>query len=107
ACVLYTYAGYPLLLALLGRWRGRPIRPQGPPPRSVSIVIAAHNEERSVERRLRELTGLLESSGVEGEVILVSDGSTDGTVPLARALTKGRVRVLELPARGGKAAALN
>jgi len=107
ACVLYTYAGYPLLLMLLARWRSRPVCAQGPPPRSVSLVIAAHNEEHAVERRLTELTNLLDMSGLRGEVILVSDGSTDGTVPLARAFTKDRVRVLELPERVGKALALN
>lgn len=106
-CVVYTYAAYPLLLRLLARWRSRPVCAEGPPPRSVSIVVAAHNEERSIERRLSELTAMLEAGGLDGEVILVSDGSTDGTVPLARAFTKERVRVCELPARGGKAAALN
>ncbi len=84
ACVVYTYVAYPLLLALLARWRGRPVCALGPPPRSVSIVIAAHNEEKNVDRRLTELTGLLEASGLSGEVIVVSDGSTDGTAPLAR-----------------------
>jgi biofilm PGA synthesis N-glycosyltransferase PgaC len=107
ACVVYTYAGYPLLLALLARWRGRAVCATDPLPDSVSIVVAAHNEEKSVDRRLTELIGLLETSGLNGEVILVSDGSTDGTAPLARAHTKGRVRVIELPARRGKAAALN
>src|SRR5205807_8858692 len=43
---------------------------------------------------------------LSGEVVLVSDGSSDGTAAVARAHTKGPVRVLELPARVGKAAAL-
>lgn len=107
ACVFYTYAGYPLLLAVLAWRRGRRLCPTGPAPRSVSIVVAAHNEEQSVDRRLTELTSLLESSGLAGEVILVSDGSTDATAALARAHTKGPVRVCELPLRGGKAVALN
>src|SRR6185437_2957674 len=107
ACVLYTYAVYPLLLALLARWRGRPVCAMGSLPRSVSIVVAAQNEEQAVDRRLTELTGLLKSSGLSGEVILVSDGSTDGTVELARMHTKDCVRVRELPDRVGKAAALN
>ena len=106
-CVVYTYAGYPLLLRLLARWRGRPVCAEGPPPRSVSIIIAAHNEEQTVSRRLKELTGMFEASGLDGEIILVSDGSTDGTAPLARVFTKERVKVCELPSRLGKAAALN
>ncbi len=106
-CVVYTYVAYPLLLALLARWRGWPLCAEGPPPRSVSIIIAAHNEEQTVERRLQELSQLLDTSGLDGEIILVSDGSTDGTVPLARMFTKERVRVRELPMRVGKAAALN
>ena len=107
ACVVYPYAAYPLALALLARWRGRPVRVAGSPPRSVSIVIAAHNEEESVDRRLKELTGILDASGLEGQVILVSDGSTDATAALARAHTKNRVRVLEMGKNGGKAAALS
>jgi cellulose synthase/poly-beta-1,6-N-acetylglucosamine synthase-like glycosyltransferase len=106
-CVVYTYAAYPLLLGLLARWRGRPVRAAGLLPNTVSIIVAAHNEEDAVERRVRELTGLLEATGLIGEVILVSDGSTDGTVQVARALTKERVRVCELTARNGKAVALN
>lgn len=106
-CVVYTYAAYPLLLWLMARWRGRPVCAEGIPPRSVSIIVAAHNEEQSVVRRLEELTRMLEVTGLDGEIILVSDGSTDGTVPLARTFTKNRVRVCELSERLGKAAALN
>jgi cellulose synthase/poly-beta-1,6-N-acetylglucosamine synthase-like glycosyltransferase len=72
----------------------------------VSIVVAAHNEEGSVGRRLCELTQLLSSSGRDGEIILVSDGSTDGTAEAAREHAGGPVRVIELPRHVGKAAAL-
>lgn len=107
ACVLYTYAAYPMLLLVLARWRGWPVCPEGTPPRSVSIIVAAHNEEQAVVRRLQELTEMIEAGGLDGEVILISDGSTDGTVPLARTFTKKCVRVCELSSRFGKAAALN
>src|SRR5689334_514602 len=84
ACVAYTYALYPLWLAVRPRFR----RPEGdrdrPPPRSVSVVLAAHNEAANVERRLIELSALLASSGLTGEIIVVSDGSTDDTARLAR-----------------------
>jgi biofilm PGA synthesis N-glycosyltransferase PgaC len=107
ACVVYPYLVYPALLAVLARLFGRPVRRDKKLPGSVSIVLAVHNEEKTVARRLGELTDLLKSSGVTGEVIVVSDGSTDGTATLARTCTKDRVRVIELPERVGKAAALS
>jgi cellulose synthase/poly-beta-1,6-N-acetylglucosamine synthase-like glycosyltransferase len=107
ACVLYAYLGYPLLLATLAHCFGRPVRRGAGHPRSVSIVVCAHNEEASIDRRLEELSALVKASGLRGEVVLVSDGSTDATATLARAHTKGPVRLLELPTQRGKAAALS
>jgi cellulose synthase/poly-beta-1,6-N-acetylglucosamine synthase-like glycosyltransferase len=106
ALVVYAYAGYPLLLALAARLR--PARPRrGPVAASVSVIIAAHNEEATITHRLEEFTALIAAAGIPGEVIVVSDGSTDRTAELARAFPKGNVRVLELPANSGKAVALN
>ena len=107
ACVLYPYLIYPLFVGAMSRLRGRPVRPAGPAPRSVSVVVAAHNEEKNVVRRLEEMTALLDAADLDGEVIVVSDGSTDGTAAAARAHADPRLRVLELPERMGKAAALS
>jgi cellulose synthase/poly-beta-1,6-N-acetylglucosamine synthase-like glycosyltransferase len=107
AGVLYTYAGYPLLLAVAAKLRPRPVRRGPGHPRSVSVVVAVRNEEAAIDRRLHELTAQLQAAGAEGEIIVVSDGSTDGTAAVARAHTKGPVRVLELPRWEGKAAALS
>ncbi len=106
ACVAYTYFLYPLLLAGLARLRRFPARPGREPPGSVSVVVAAHNEEAVLDARLDELTGALAASGLTGEVILVSDGSTDDTADLARAYADRGVRVVELASHEGKAAAL-
>jgi cellulose synthase/poly-beta-1,6-N-acetylglucosamine synthase-like glycosyltransferase len=76
----------------------------------VAVVLAAHNEEPAIGRRVRELAGLVAAAGPGGAVIVVSDGSTDRTAAAARAAAAAApapVRVLELPARQGKAAALN
>jgi cellulose synthase/poly-beta-1,6-N-acetylglucosamine synthase-like glycosyltransferase len=70
------------------------------------VVLAAHNEEAHIENRLAELTEAIQIVGVAGEIIVVSDGSTDGTAILARAHTKNGVRVIELAKNVGKAAAL-
>jgi cellulose synthase/poly-beta-1,6-N-acetylglucosamine synthase-like glycosyltransferase len=117
ACVFYTYVGYPLLLALAARLRPAP-RIRGLPTLEfpVSIVLAAHNEEFRIGARIRELVQLVAARPAGGEVILVSDGSTDRTVALARAAaseaesaTGGRipVRVLVQEPNLGKAVALN
>ena len=58
-CVAYVYLLYPLLLGAWARLRPRPVA-RGPyRPRSVSIVVAARDEERDLDRRLGELTALL------------------------------------------------
>jgi cellulose synthase/poly-beta-1,6-N-acetylglucosamine synthase-like glycosyltransferase len=103
----YTYVGYPLLLGLLAWLRPRPVRRGPDGPRTCSVVLCVHNEEAHIVRRLTELTGLLAASDVAGEVIVVSDGSTDATAALARAHADSTVRVLELPDNVGKAAALS
>jgi poly-beta-1,6-N-acetyl-D-glucosamine synthase len=87
--------------------RGDGSRPDASVPRSVSIVLVVHNEASNIERRLQELTSLLETSGLEGEILVVSDGSTDGTVAQARGFNKPWVRVVELTTNAGKAAALS
>jgi biofilm PGA synthesis N-glycosyltransferase PgaC len=103
--VAYTYVVYPLALAVLARIRPRVPAARGRPPASLSIVVAAHNEETRLEGRLKELTELAATAGVPGEVILVSDGSTDGTAAVGRRFATAGVRVIEQP-RAGKAAAL-
>jgi cellulose synthase/poly-beta-1,6-N-acetylglucosamine synthase-like glycosyltransferase len=106
ACLVYVYALYPLGLAVLARLRGRPVAREAGFTDSVSIILAAHNEEKLLDRRLTELTSGLAASGVRGELILVSDGSADATAAVARGHAPGVVRVLELPRNVGKAAAL-
>lgn len=105
-CVLYTYLGYPLLLALINKLHKRPIQ-RAPHKASVSIILAAHNEEQAITRRLQEFTTMLDRDHLEGEIIVVSDGSTDGTADQVRSYADPRVRLVEQPQRAGKAAALN
>jgi cellulose synthase/poly-beta-1,6-N-acetylglucosamine synthase-like glycosyltransferase len=104
ALVAYAYVLYPVALGLLARWRGRPVRRGPAGGRSVSIVLAVHNEAAVIDRRLRELADCLLRSRAPGEIVVVSNGSTDDTVARARAHVP--VRVLEIPDRVGKAAAL-
>jgi cellulose synthase/poly-beta-1,6-N-acetylglucosamine synthase-like glycosyltransferase len=105
AIVAYVYAGYPALLALWARVAARRVKaPAGcaqlPP---VSIVVAVRNERARLASRLQNLLAL--DYPAERQIIVVSDGSTDGTERVADRLAP-RVEVIALPP-GGKAAALN
>ena len=80
--------------------RVSPAEPLTPP---VSIVMPAFNEAVGVERAVRSLAA---SDYPELEIIVVDDGSTDGTAALVERLGLASVHVLR-QANAGKAAALN
>jgi peptidoglycan-N-acetylglucosamine deacetylase len=91
------------VLALLrARIRGARLTSARPP---VSVVVAAYNEELVISRTLRHL---LASDYPVAEVLVVDDGSTDGTAEMVRDIAAGdrRVRLLQ-QANSGKPAALN
>ncbi|PCM49162.1 glycosyl transferase family 2 [Pseudomonas fluorescens] len=101
---VYAYLGYPLLLTVLAplfpAWRHSPA-----PALNISIVIAAHNEARHIEHKLRTLLAQ-DYQPATLQIILASDGSTDDTVARAHKVVDSRITVLDLP-RQGKAATLN
>jgi cellulose synthase/poly-beta-1,6-N-acetylglucosamine synthase-like glycosyltransferase len=111
AAVAYTYVGYPVLLGALAAVKKK--RPAGGDvPTSVSVIIAARNEQKTIGRRTREFLRMLAAAGVDGELIIVSDGSTDATVSEVRAAERdvaGPIpcHVIELIESGGKAAGLS
>jgi parallel beta-helix repeat protein len=105
--VANSYVVYPLTLLCAARWFARPVR-QAPFTGSISFVLAAHNEAHRIAGRRDELLALLDRSGIEGEVVIVSNGSTDSTAAVAAAgATAGRVRVIDIAENVGKAEALN
>jgi len=100
--LVYTHAGYPLVLWLMARLLSpRPLPVAAAPPPTVSLVVAAYNEEDVIAEKVRNARAL-EYPGELLEVIVASDGSTDRTLKLAR--DAGADAVIELP-RSGKAAA--
>lgn len=101
--VAYTYVGYPLTVAVFGNLLDRRVR-KGPAVPTMSVVIAAYDEEESIRDRVLNLLSLTYPAS-KIEVIVASDGSTDGTVREVESLGVARVHVLDLPRRG-KAAAL-
>ncbi|MBV4536137.1 glycosyltransferase family 2 protein [Pseudomonas urmiensis] len=100
----YAWLGYPLLLTLVGPLFARH-RPGPLPRQQVSVVVAAHNEERHIEDKLRNLLAQ-NCPAADLQIIVASDGSSDRTVALARSFDDPRIHVLDLP-RQGKNSVLN
>jgi cellulose synthase/poly-beta-1,6-N-acetylglucosamine synthase-like glycosyltransferase len=102
----WTHLGYPVAAAALARLRGRPIRKDDVSP-SVTVVVAAHDEESVIGRRVENLLELDYPSG-QLEIVVASDGSGDGTDEIVQEIAKraDNVRLLALE-RAGKATAQN
>ena len=98
-----------VFLCGLAIWSGRiAVRAPAPHPASamsVSVLIPAHNEAKVIDHSVRRI---LESDFANLEVIVIDDGSNDGTSDIVRARygADPRVTLLAVP-NGGKAKAIN
>src|SRR5271168_3772219 len=101
AIPLYAFLGYPLVLAVLGLAIRREVK-KAPVRPFVSLLIPAYNEARVIARKI-ENSLALDYPLERLEIFIVSDGSTDQTVEIAR--SAGGVGVLALPKNRGKVAA--
>ena len=102
----YVYAGYPLLLALLGLFRRvRPVISDDYLP-TVSVLISARNEEKDIAWKVAE-TLAWDYPADRLEVLVASDASTDGTDEILQGIADPRLSYFKLEKRGGKIRALN
>lgn len=105
ALIAYTYAGYPLCVAIWAKLRPNPVR-RGEFLPAVAIVVVAHNEGARIERKIA--TCLAQDYPADRlRIVVASDGSTDDTCARIKALGHANVEVLAFPTRRGKAACLN
>ncbi len=74
----------------------------------LSVIVPVYNEEQNVEPLLRETGSVLKPLGKKYEIIVVDDGSTDGTYPILHRLHKEdpRIKVLRLGRNFGQTAAV-
>jgi cellulose synthase/poly-beta-1,6-N-acetylglucosamine synthase-like glycosyltransferase len=100
ALVVYTYAGYPLVLLLGGRRRSRDVAPSGPLP-MVSIVIAARNEVDKIRRKI-DHTLALDYPADRLEILVASDASDDGTDAIVEEYAGRHVQLVRASQRKGK-----
>jgi cellulose synthase/poly-beta-1,6-N-acetylglucosamine synthase-like glycosyltransferase/peptidoglycan/xylan/chitin deacetylase (PgdA/CDA1 family) len=104
---LLTIGRTALLLLLAtrhARQRRKPTWSWGPPvTEPVSVIVPAYNEKEGIEAAVRSLAG---GDYPAIEVVVVDDGSTDGTAVLVERMALPNVRVIRVP-NGGKSNALN
>ncbi len=103
--VAYVLVGYPCILAFQARWFAKPVRRSEGHRESVTAIIAVRNGERWLARKIDSV--LAQNYPPELlEILIVSDGSVDGTEAIAAAYADRGVQLLVVPA-GGKPVALN
>jgi cellulose synthase/poly-beta-1,6-N-acetylglucosamine synthase-like glycosyltransferase len=105
ALILFAYAGYSLVIALLAlvvrrRIERRPIEP------TVTLLITAYNEARGIARKLEESLEL-DYPRDKLEIIVASDGSTDGTDDIVKQFADRGVKLVRVEGRVGKTATQN
>src|SRR5262249_1557021 len=101
--VLYSYLGYPVMLAVIGAIRSRGTA-KGDIQPAVSFIIAAYNEEKRISAKI-ENTLRLNYPKDKFEVLVASDCSDDGTDEIVRSFHSQGVRLVKAAARAGKEAA--
>ncbi len=100
----YTYAGYGVVITLLAKFRPQPVRADNK-FRSVSLLIAAYNEESVIEAKIKNSLALNYPKEML-EIVVVCDGSTDGTESIAERYRSEGISIHHSPGRAGKLAAL-
>ena len=99
----YTYAGYPLLVGAVARIRPRRVKRAAIEPQ-VTIILAARNEARNIARKLDNLLSL-DYPSHKIQIVVVDDGSTDGTSDIVREYEN--VSLVRLDGASGKPTAIN
>jgi len=105
ALIFLAYAGYPIYLYVRARFWSRLVHRASILP-AVSVVVAVHNEEKYLPAKLRNLAGL-DYPADRLQVIVVSDGSTDGTNSILERWQDSTSRTAIFANHGGKAVAIN
>jgi glycosyltransferase involved in cell wall biosynthesis len=87
---------------------GKPSSLAEPRRRSLSVVVPVLNEERGVEPLIARLKPVLESLGLDWEVVFVDDGSTDATLAILKAMHSQdrRIKAVSLSRNFGKEIAM-
>jgi cellulose synthase/poly-beta-1,6-N-acetylglucosamine synthase-like glycosyltransferase len=102
----WVYVGYPIAAWAVGRIRPFVVQLVLPAPKRITVAIAAYNEARHLQERVRNI--LEQKVDADLDIIVALDGSTDtsGQILDQLAASDPRLTYIALP-RSGKTAALN
>jgi cellulose synthase/poly-beta-1,6-N-acetylglucosamine synthase-like glycosyltransferase len=103
--ILYAYAGYPLLVTLLAQLRAKE-RPYPPILPSLTLLIAAYNEEEVIAAKL-ENSLALDYPRDRLQILVTADGSSDRTPDIVKQFADRGVELNHRLQRQGKMAAIN
>jgi glycosyltransferase involved in cell wall biosynthesis len=76
------------------------------PLRKLSVVVPVYNERNTLVEIIRRIRAVELPDGIEAEIVIVDDGSTDGTRDVLHQLCDSTVRVVLHPENRGKGAAV-
>lgn len=100
-----TYAFYPVIIWLAGKMV--PLKPHKKDiAPDVSIIIAAYNEAKNVDKKIRNTLSLNYPKD-KIEILFGSDGSDDDTVAATKQFTRQEVRIFDFHDNRGKTAVQN
>ena len=106
--ILYVYAGYPIVLFILGLFKRR--RKQRPDELeeypSVALIISVYNEEKIIKEKI-ENSLQLDYPKDKLRIVIASDGSIDDTERIVKEYEGGNIVLKSFDIREGKSAALN
>lgn len=106
--IVYGYLVYPVILLMIKAADRRPQaidhRPETLP--SVSIIIAAYNEEKVIDSKIKNLLEL-DYPKDRIEIAIASDGSTDTTDLIVSGYAHNGIKLVRLDGRNGKVNAIN
>jgi cellulose synthase/poly-beta-1,6-N-acetylglucosamine synthase-like glycosyltransferase len=103
--VAYVLIGYPLILAATPRKTRRPVAKDLAYSSTVSVILAVYNGAEFIRAKLESILALDYPPDLL-QIIVVSDGSSDGTEAIVREFSHRGVQLLVIP-HSGKASALN
>jgi cellulose synthase/poly-beta-1,6-N-acetylglucosamine synthase-like glycosyltransferase len=104
--LLYAYIGYAICLRILGFFRECHSEWRGDYLPKVSVLISARNEEKDIERKVRETLNW-NYPPQQLELLVASDASDDRTDEILRSIHEPRLKYKRMEHRVGKNEALN